>query len=143
MKEETVLGLSKGEKQSSTSIEMTNSAMENCAHCNKKGHNKSECRKLKKEKEEKKAEKDKYWCDICSTYGHTTDYCWWSPNNNGPSNPINQKGKGEQTKGKGKPKGKGKGKGASKGKAKNGRGNGNFSAAYTPNAAYYTDEQQQ
>jgi hypothetical protein len=97
---------------------------------------------LKKEKEEKKAEKDKYWCENCSAYGHTTDYCWWSPNNNAQSNSFNQKGKGKQAKGKGKSKGKGKGKGKSKGKAKGGRGNGNFPAAYTPTPAYYTEEQQ-
>jgi hypothetical protein len=76
LKEETVLGLSKPEKQSSSSTEVANSAIENCAHCNKKGHNKSECRKLKKEKEDKKAEKDKYWCDFCSAFGLTTDYCY-------------------------------------------------------------------
>jgi hypothetical protein len=99
MKEETVLGLSKPEKQSSSSIEVANSAIETCAHCNKKGHNKSECRKLRKEKEEKKAEKDKYWCENCSAYGHTTDYCWWSPNNNAQSNSFNQKIKGKQAKG--------------------------------------------
>jgi transposase InsO family protein len=143
LKEETVLGLSKSDKQSSSSIEVANSAMDNCAHCKKKGHNKSECRKLKKEKEEKKAEKDKYWCDNCSVYGHTTDYCWWNPNNNAQSNSINQKGKGKQAKGKGKSKGQDRGKGKSKGKAKGGRGNGNYPAAYTPNSAYYTEEQQQ
>ena len=143
LKEETVLGLSKSDSKTSSSNEMANSAVENCAHCNKKGHNKSQCRKLKKEKEESKAQKDKYWCDLCYSNGHTTDYCWWNPNNKEQPNPNYQKGKGKQIKGKGKQKGKGKGKGFGKeGKGKGGRGNGNFPAAYTPNTAYYTEEAQ-
>ncbi len=108
--------------------------------------NKSECRKLKKEKEDKKTEKDKYWCDFCSAFGHSTDYCYWNPDNNDQYNPVIQKGKGKQGKGKGrgkgKPKGKGNGKGKGKGKAEGGRGNGNFPAAYPPTPAYFTDEQQ-
>ena len=143
LKEETVLGLSKSDSKTSSSNEMANSAVENCAHCNKKGHSKSQCRKLKKEKEESKAQKDKYWCDLCYSNGHTTDYCWWNPNNKEQPNPNYQKGKGKQIKGKGKQKGKGKGKGFGKGgKGKGGRGNGNFPAAYTPNTAYYTEEEQ-
>jgi hypothetical protein len=100
---------------------------------------------LKKEKEDKKAEKDKYWCDFCSAFGHTTDYCYWNPDNNDQYNPVIQKGKGKQSKGKAKGgKGNGKGKGKKgKGQAKGGRGNGNFPAAYSPNtSAYYTEEQQ-
>ena len=141
LKEETVLGLSKSDSKTSSSNEMVNSAVENCTHCNNKGHNKSQCRKLKKEKEENQAKKDKYWCDLCYSNGHNTDYCWWNPNNKEQPNPNYQKGKGKQSKGKGKQKGKGKGFGKG-GKAKGGRGNGNFPAAYTPNTAYYTEEQQ-
>jgi hypothetical protein len=145
MKEETVLGLSKPESKTATSSEMASSAVENCTFCNKKGHMKSECRKLKKEQAEKKAEKDKYWCNFCSASGHTTDYCYWNPDNNDQFNPVIKKGKGKQSKGKAKDgggNGKGKGK-KGKGNSKGGRGNGNFPASYTPNTAYYTADHQE
>jgi len=145
MKEETVLGLSKPESKTATSSERTSSAVENCTFCNKKGHMKSECRKLKKEQAEKKAEKDKYWCNFCSASGHTTDYCYWNPDNNDQFNPVIKKGKGKQSKGKAKGgRGNGKGKGKKgKGNSKGGRGNGNFPASYTPNTAYYTADHQE
>ncbi len=145
MKEETVLGLSKPDSKAASNSEVANSSLEICSHCNKKGHAKSECRKLKKEQAEKKTEKDNYWCNNCYASGHTTDYCWWNPNNNAQLNSPEQKGKGKgKGKAKGKSKGKGKGKGSGgKGKAKGGRGNGNFPASYTPTTAYYTEDQQE
>jgi hypothetical protein len=73
LKEETVLGLSKSDVKTSSSNEMANTAFETCSHCNKKGHNKSQYRKLKKEKEESSSKKDKYWCDFCYVNGHSTD----------------------------------------------------------------------
>jgi hypothetical protein len=95
LKEETVLGLTKSDGKTSSSNEMANSAFETCSHCNKKGHNKSQCRKLKKDKEESSSKKDKYWCDFCYANGHSTDYCWWNPINNDQYNPVIQKGKGK------------------------------------------------
>ena len=142
LKEETVLGLSNQDGKTSSSNDMASTAIETCAHCNRKGHNKSECRKLKKENEDNSNKKDKYWCDFCYANGHTTDFCWWNTSNKEQSTPVFQKGKGKQNKGKGIPNSKGKGKGFGKGgKTKGGRGNGNFPAAYTPNTAYYTEEQ--
>ncbi len=142
LKEETVLGIDKPESnKSSKDSEIATAAFEGvCNHCNKKGHKKADCFKFKKEKESKASGKEDYWCDFCYVKGHTTDWCFWNPANQGLS-----KGKGKakgKAKGKGRGKGqsKGKGKGKSKGKAKGGRGNVNFPANYTSEEAYYTEE---
>ena len=138
MKEETIIGISKPTK-SPTEMETANAVFEGtCNFCSKKGHKKQDCFAFKKQqqktdgnnngKQEKEKPGNKYWCDHCQKMGHTTDWCFWKPENASSS-----KGK---PKGKGS-KGKGKGKG-SKGKSKGkGRANGNFPASYDQENAHY------
>jgi hypothetical protein len=75
MKEENVLGIPAPESKTFSNVDLANSVSDNCSSCNIKGHKKSECRKFKKQKEEKAAKRESYWCDQCQVKGHTTDYC--------------------------------------------------------------------
>jgi hypothetical protein len=137
MKEETILGIGKPEKQKEPTTEMAQAVFDgNCNFCNKKGHKKVDCFKFKKQQKEGAEKKpgETYWCDYCYKEGHTTDFCFQNPANA-------NKGKGGKGKGKFKGKGKsgrGKGKGG-KGKSKGGRANGNYPASYIPETAHYAD----
>ena len=134
LQEETVNGIGKLDTANIKDkiVEIAHAAFDgNCDYCNRKGHKKSECRKLKKDQEAKaKTSRAKYWCDICYKEGHSTDYCSLNPTNQ--PNAKGKKGKGKGTKGKGKG---GKGK-----NVKGGRGQGHFPANYIPEVAQYAKE---
>jgi transposase InsO family protein len=142
LKEETINGIGKVEKDpTQKETEIAHAVFDgNCNYCYKKGHKKSECRKLKKDQENgSNKPSNKYWCDLCQKAGHSTDYCSWNPN------PTPAKGKGGKgKKGKGKPNGKGYGRGQGKGtkgkQSKGGRGQSNYPASYTPETVHYATE---
>ena len=144
LQEETVNAIGKPDKQKaqndSKDSDIAHVAFEgNCNHCGKKGHKKAECNKLKKELKavagiNNNQQTSKHWCDICYKEGHSTDWCFYNPNNNA-------KGKGKKGKSKGgKGKGRGKGKGGKGKPGKGGRGKGNFPANYVSEDAYFTDD---
>ena len=138
LQEETINAIGKPEKQNkndSKDSEIAHAAFDGtCNHCGKKGHKKAECNKLKNEIKAKAATRagtaSKHWCEICYKEGHSTEWCFYNPENKG-------KGKG---KAKGKPKGKGKVKGGKGKPGKGGRGKGNFPASYVSDDAHLTTE---
>jgi transposase InsO family protein len=140
LQEETINSIGKPDNKKSQNdskdSEVAHIAFEGkCNHCGKKGHKKAECYKLKKET--KAAVTTKHWCDICYKEGHSTEWCFYNPNNKG-------KGKGKskgKTKGNSKGKGKGKGMGGKGKSAKGGRRSGNFPAGYSSDEAYYAVDQ--